>query len=212
MLAKLVSTLDVLSGGRAWLGIGAAWNVEEATGLGLPFPSTAERFERLEETLQIAHQMWRDDETPFRGRHYDLVRPLNSPNSLQRPHPPILIGGSGERKTLRLVARYGDACSLFDLAGSQFADNIGHKLGVLRDHCAAEGRDYAEIEKTIASPFDQGDDPKAALPGLLAHLADLAALGIDHVLLSPHGPWSEATLDALVSVVPDIHALEVAGR
>ena len=148
----------------------------------------------------------------YHGRHYDLVRPLNSPNSLQRPHPPILIGGSGERKTLRLVAKYGDACSLFDLPGSQFADNIEHKLAVLREHCAAEGRDYAEIEKTIASPFDQGDDPKAALPGLLAHLADLAALGIDHVLLSPRGPWDEPTLDALVSVIPDIHALETAGR
>jgi F420-dependent oxidoreductase-like protein len=222
VLLKTVTALDVLSGGRAVLGIGAGapWNPEpagpgtpwEGEGLGIPFPPLAERFERLEEALQIAHQMWRDDEAPFRGRHYDLARPLNSPNSLQRPHPPILIGGSGEKKTLRLVAKYGDACSLFDLPGSQFADNIEHKLGVLRQHCAAEGRDYTEIEKTIASPFDQGDDPRAALPGLLAHLADLAALGIDHVLLSCRGPWTEATLDALVSVVPDIHALETAGR
>ncbi len=222
VLLKTVTALDVLSGGRAVFGIGAGapWNPEpagpgtafEAEGLGIPFPPLAERFERLEEALQIAHQMWRDDETPFRGRHYDLARPLNSPNSLQRPHPPILIGGSGEKKTLRLVARYGDACSLFDLPGSQFADNIEHKLGVLRQHCVAEGRDYAEIEKTIASPFDQGDDPRAALPGLLAHLADLAALGIDHVLLACRGPWTEATLDALVSVVPGIHALETAGR
>src|ERR1700760_1741903 len=147
VLLKTVTALDVLSGGRAVLGIGAGapWNPEpagpgtrfEAEGLGIPFPPLAERFERLEETLQIAHQMWRDDETPFRGRHYDLARPLNSPNSLQRPHPPILIGGSGERKTLRLVAKYGDACSLFDLPGSQFADNIEHKLGVLRRHCPA---------------------------------------------------------------------------
>ena len=222
VLLKTVTALDVLSGGRAVLGIGAGapWNPEpagpgtpwEAEGLGIPFPSLAERFERLEEALQIARQMWRGDDSPYRGRHYDLVRPLNSPNSLRRPHPPILIGGSGEKKTLRLVARYGDACSLFDLPGSQFADNIEHKLGVLRDHCAAEGRDYAEIEKTIASSFDQGDDPKAALPGLLAHLADLAALGIDHVILSPRGPWDEPTLDALVSAIPEIHALETAGR
>jgi F420-dependent oxidoreductase-like protein len=227
VLLKTVTALDVLSGGRAVLGIGAGapWNPEpagpgtafEAEGLGIPFPSLAERFERLDETLQIAHQMWRADETPFRGRHYDLARPLNSPNSLQRPHPPILIGGSGEKKTLRLVARYGDACSLFDLPGSQFADNIEHKLGVLREHCAAENRDYAEIEKTIASTFDQGDDPeaahpKAALPGLLAHLRELAALGIDHVLLACRGPWTDATLDALVSVIPDIHAIETAGR
>ena len=222
VLLKTVTALDVLSGGRAVLGIGAGapWNPEpagpgtawEAEGLGIPFPPLAERFERLEETLQIAHQMWRDDETPFRGRHYDLARPLNSPNSLQRPHPPILIGGSGEKKTLRLVAKYGDACSLFDLPGSQFADNIEHKLDVVRQHCAAEGRDYAEIEKTIASTFDQGDDPRAALPGLLAHLADLAALGIDHVLLACRGPWDQATLDALISAVPAIHALETAGR
>ena len=227
VLLKTVTALDVLSGGRAVLGIGAGapWNPEpagpatawEAEGLGIPFPSLAERFERLEEALQIAHQMWRGDDSPYRGRHYDPARPLNSPSSLQRPHPPILIGGSGEKKTLRLVARYGDACSLFDLPGSQFADNIEHKLAVLRGHCAAEGRDYGEIEKTIASTFDVGDDPEtadpeAALPALLAHLADLAALGIDHVLLSPRGPWRQATLDALVSAVPDIHALEVAGR
>ena len=182
----------------------------EAEGLGIPFPSLAERFERLEEVLQIAHQMWRGDETPYTGRHYQLVRPLNSPAAVQRPHPPILIGGSGERKTLRMVARYADACSLFDLPGSEFADNIAHKLGVLRGHCAAEGRDYDEIEKTIASTFDPGDDPKAALPGLLDHLRELAALGIGHVLLSPRQPWDEAILDAVASIVPDVHAIEAA--
>jgi alkanesulfonate monooxygenase SsuD/methylene tetrahydromethanopterin reductase-like flavin-dependent oxidoreductase (luciferase family) len=142
VLLKTVTALDVLSGGRAVFGIGAGapWNPEpagpgtawEAEGLGIPFPPLAERFERLEETLQIAHQMWRDDDSPYRGRHYDLARTLNSPNSLQRPHPPIVIGGSGEKKTLRLVARYADACSLFDLPGSQFADNVEHKLRVLR--------------------------------------------------------------------------------
>lgn len=214
VLLKTVTALDVYSGGRAVFGIGAGapWNPEphgpgtawESEGLGIPFPSLAERFERLEEVLQIAHQMWRGDETPYAGQHYQLVRPLNSPNSVQRPHPPILIGGSGEKKTLRLVARYGDACSLFDLPGSGFADNIGHKLAVLREHCAAEGRDYAEIEKTIASPFDPAADPQAAL----AHLRDLAALGIDHVLLSPPGPWDDARLDALISMLPAIHALE----
>ena len=182
----------------------------EAEGLGIPFPSLAERFERLEEVLQIAHQMWRGDETPYTGRHYQLVRPLNSPAAVQRPHPPILIGGSGERKTLRMVARYADVCSLFDLPGSEFADNIAHKLGVLRGHCAAEGRDYAEIEKTIASTFDPGDDPKAGLPGLLDHLRELAALGIGHVLLSPRQPWDEAILDAVASIVPDVHAIEAA--
>jgi F420-dependent oxidoreductase-like protein len=214
VLLKTVTALDVYSGGRAVFGVGAGapWDPEpqgpgtawEAEGLGIPFPSLAERFEQLEEILQIAHQMWRGDETPYTGRHYQLARPLNSPNSVQRPHPPILIGGSGEKKTLRLVARYGDACNLFDLPGTGFADNIGHKLQVLREHCAAEGRDYAEIEKTIASHLDVAADPKATL----AHLRDLAALGIDHVLLSTPRPWDEASLDALISIVPDIHELE----
>ncbi|PZR87302.1 MAG: LLM class F420-dependent oxidoreductase, partial [Candidatus Nephthysia bennettiae] len=113
VLAKAVTTLDVVSGGRAWLGIGAAWNDEEARGLGIPFPPLAERMERLEETIQICLQMWRGEETPYAGRHYRLERPLNSPQALSRPHPPILIGGSGERKTLRLVARYAQACNLF---------------------------------------------------------------------------------------------------
>ena len=135
MLAKLVSTLDVLSGGRAWLGIGAAWNEAEARGLGLPFPPTAERFERLEETLQICLQMWSENDGPYEGRHYQLARTLNSPQPLRRPHPPILIGGSGEKKTLRLVAKYAQACNLFG------TPEVEHKLDVLRGHCEREGRE-----------------------------------------------------------------------
>ncbi|MBO0682179.1 MAG: LLM class F420-dependent oxidoreductase, partial [Candidatus Dormibacteraeota bacterium] len=131
MLCKQVTSLDVLSGGRAWLGIGAAWNEKEAQGLGIPFPPLGERFERLEETLRICLQMWAGERTPFEGRHYSLADPLNSPQALSRPHPPILIGGGGERKTLRLVARYADACNLF--AGPQ----VAHKLDVLRRHCEA---------------------------------------------------------------------------
>ena len=129
LLAKAVSTLDVLSDGRAWLGIGAAWNEEEARGLGLTFPPTAERFERLEETLQICLQMWSDSDAAFQGKHYTLERTLNSPQPLRRPHPPILIGGSGERKTLRLVAQYAQACNLFA------APDLERKLDVLREHC-----------------------------------------------------------------------------
>src|SRR5262244_2844100 len=140
LLAKAVTTLDVLSGGRAWLGIGAAWNEEEARGLGLFFPPTAERFERLEETLQICLQMLRVDESPYRGTHYTPERPLNVPPAITRPHPPIMIGGGGERKTLRLVAKYADACNLF--AGP----DLPRKLEILREHCEREGRDYAEIE------------------------------------------------------------------
>jgi alkanesulfonate monooxygenase len=172
MLAKLVSTLDVLSKGRAWLGIGAAWNGEEAAGLGLPFPSTAERFERLEETLQICLQMWSADDGPYQGKHYQLGRTLNVPQPLRRP--PILIGGGGERKTLRLVARYAQACNLF--AGPE----LEHKLDVLRGHCQAEGRDYDEIEKTVLLPLDLGEKGEK-IDELLAQLQGFAALGVSEV-------------------------------
>jgi F420-dependent oxidoreductase-like protein len=153
LLAKTVTTLDVLSGGRAWLGIGAGYWEEESRGLGIPFPPTAERFEQLEETLQICLQMWRGDERPFEGVHYRLERPINVPPSLARPHPPIMIGGGGERKTLRLVARYADACNLYPMP------DLPDKLRVLREHCAAEGRDYDSIEKTcMFHSFDVGED------------------------------------------------------
>ena len=218
VLVKTVTSLDVLTGGRVIFGVGAGapFNVTpagpgtafEAEGLGIPFSSLAERFERLEEVLQIAHQMWRGDERPYQGRHYQLTRPLNSPNSLQRPHPPILIGGSGEGKTLRLVARYADACNLFDVPGSQFRDNIAHKLDVLRQHCVREGRDFAAIEKTIATNFDLGEDPKAGAAELLIHLRELAAAGIEHVLFSPRRSWDEATFDAVASILPEVHAIE----
>jgi F420-dependent oxidoreductase-like protein len=174
LLAKCVTTLDVLSGGRACLGIGAAWNEEEALGLGLPFPPRAERFERLEETLRICLQMWSGSEEPFDGKHYRLGRTLNSPQSLQRPHPPILIGGGGEKKTLRLVAQYADACNLF--AGPELA----HKLDVLRQHCADVGRDYDDIEKTVMAHLDIGPDGEKA-DDVLGQLQAFAELGMEHV-------------------------------
>jgi F420-dependent oxidoreductase-like protein len=170
VLAKIVTSLDVLSGGRAWLGIGAAWNEEEARGLGIPFPPLAERFERLEETLQICLQMWRGDSAPYRGRHYQLDRPLNQPPAVTKPHPPIMIGGSGEQKTLRLVARYAQACNLF--AGPDLA----HKLDVLRAHCEAEGRDYDEIEKTVYFRFDVGERGEN-VGKTVDQLGELAELG-----------------------------------
>jgi F420-dependent oxidoreductase-like protein len=145
ILAKTVTTLDVLSGGRAYLGIGAAWNEREALGLGVPFPPIAERFQRLEEAIQIVLQMWSGQRTPYNGAHYQLAETLNSPQPLTRPHPPILIGGSGEKKTLRLVAQYADACNLFAGAGMEV---VSHKLDVLKKHCERLGRDYATIEKT----------------------------------------------------------------
>jgi F420-dependent oxidoreductase-like protein len=173
LLAKAVSTLDVLSEGRAWLGIGAAWNEEEARGLGLFFPPTAERFERLEEALQICLQMWSDSDDPYNGKHYTLERTLNSPQSIQRPHPPILIGGSGERKTLRLVAQYAQACNLFA------SPDLEHKLDVLRQHCDAIGRDYDQIEKTVMGPLDPGRDGEN-VEELLASMRTMADLGVTH--------------------------------
>jgi F420-dependent oxidoreductase-like protein len=173
MLAKCVTSLDVLSGGRAWLGIGAAWNEEESRGLGLPFPPTAERFERLEEALQICLQMWADDESPYSGKHYQLERTLNSPQSLARPHPPILIGGGGEKKTLRLVAQYAQACNLFG------GPELEHKLDVLRGHCEAVGRDYDEIEKTVMFNMDPGPNGEN-VDTMLEQLRALAAQGISH--------------------------------
>jgi F420-dependent oxidoreductase-like protein len=174
ILAKIVTTLDVLSGGRAWLGIGAAWNEEESRGLGIPFPPVAERFERLEETLQICLQMWRGDESPFRGSHYQLERPLNSPQALSRPHPPILIGGGGERKTLRLVAQYAQACNLFG------GPDLEHKLNVLREHCDVVGRDYDEIIKTVMMPLDPGEQGEH-IDEILERLRWVAGLGVSHV-------------------------------
>ena len=173
LLAKAVTTLDVLSGGRAWLGIGAAWNEAEARGLGLFFPPLAERFERLEEALEICLQMWGESDGPFEGRHYRLERTLNSPQALSRPHPPIMIGGAGEKKTLRLVAQYAQACNLFP------GPDLEHKLDVLRRHCDDVGRDYDEIQKTVIGPLDPG--PEGALvEQLLESMQRLAALGITH--------------------------------
>lgn len=195
VLAKTVTTLDVLSGGRAWFGIGSGHYDEETLGLGIPFPPQKERFEMLEETVQICLRMWsgeRGDERPFEGKHYRLERPLNLPQSLTRPHPPIMIAGDGERKTLRLVARYADACSL------RPSPEIPNKLDVLRRHCEAEGRDYDSIEKTCAFAFDVGEDGSKA-GELIGQLRWLAGMGIQTV----------------IGFVPRVHRitpLEVIGR
>jgi alkanesulfonate monooxygenase len=197
LLAKSVTTLDVLSNGRAMLGIGAAWNGEESEGLGLFFPPTAERFERLEETLQICLQMWGDDEGPYEGTHYRLGRTLNSPQSLRRPHPPILIGGGGEKKTLRLVAQYAQACNLFA------RDDVAHKLDVLRQHCADVGRDYDEIEKTVITSLDPGRNGEK-VDDLLEELRRLAGLGVSQVHGGPGAPATVEVLELLGErVIPE---------
>ncbi len=201
ILAKVVTTLDVLSGGRAWLGIGAAWNDEESRGLGIAFPPVAERFERLEETVQICLQMWRGDESPYRGTHYQLERPLNSPQALSQPHPPIMIGGSGERKTLRLVARYAQACNLFP------GPDLGRKLDVLRAHCETEGRDYDEIEKTCYFIFDVGEKGERA-GQIVDELGALAELGFQAAIGAVARVWDVTPLEVIGSeVIPAVAGL-----
>jgi F420-dependent oxidoreductase-like protein len=172
LLSKAITTLDVLSGGRAVLGIGAGWNEEESRGLGFPFPPTAERFELLEETLQYVLQMWSDDDGPFHSRHIEAERLLNVPQPLTELHPPIMVGGSGEKKTLRFVAKYGQACNLFN------SPELEHKLDVLKQHCENEGRDYAEITKTVYHILDIGPNGEKT-DELLDELRRLSGLGID---------------------------------
>jgi F420-dependent oxidoreductase-like protein len=199
LLAKAVTTLDVLSGGRAILGIGAAWNEDEARGMGLLFPSTAERFERLEEALRICRQLFDGDETPFTGKHYRLGRPLNSPAPLSRL--PILIGGGGERKTLRLVAQYADACNLFQ------TPQVRHKLDVLKQHCEAVGRDYDEIEKTVLYNFDLGEKGERA-GDIVTDLRRLAAQGFTVAHGSVRNAWDTVQFEVLANeIIPAAEAL-----
>ncbi len=171
VLAKIITTLDVLSGGRAMLGVGAGWNDEESRGLGIPFPSTKERFEHLEDALEVCLRMWSDDDGPYAGHHVNAERLLNSPQALAKPHPPIMIGGGGEQKTLRYVAKYAQLCNLFP------GPELAHKLDVLREHCEREGRDYDDIEKTAYFVFDPGPNGER-VEETIGQLKDLADLGI----------------------------------
>ena len=211
VLIKTVTSLDVLSGGRAYLGIGAAWNEQEHLGLGVPYPSLKERFERLEETLQLAHQMWQDDESAFTGTHYSLERPMNHPQSVTGPHPPILIGGTGERKTLRMVAQYADACNIFEMP----IPAIKAKLDVLQEHCANLGRDYAEIEKTTLGPgaFDNsGADGTQSVEQALDRFGRLAEIGIDQAILGISNPNDPASFDLVAELTAAAAKITPAGR
>jgi F420-dependent oxidoreductase-like protein len=180
LLAKIVTTLDVLSSGRAQLGIGAAWYEREHKALGVAFPPVSERFERLEETLQICHQMWSDDDGPYNGTHYQLAETICNPRPIQSPHPRILVGGSGEQKTLRLVARYADACNLFALEASV----VAHKLEVLTRHCEAESRDPDSVERTILAMSDPLNDVDA----FVRSMEEYARLGVSLVEVMPLVP------------------------
>jgi F420-dependent oxidoreductase-like protein len=200
LLAKIVTTLDVLSGGRAVLGIGAAWFEREHRGLGVPFPPVAERFERLEETLRICGQMWDPHNSgPFEGKHYQLAETLCSPQPINRPK--VLIGGGGERKTLRLVAQYGDACNLFGTS----PEDVEHKLGVLRRHCDDIGRDYDEIRKTIlannARPTPETRDE------FVREMADYAKVGVQAAIVMPTTGSPAAWIDNMAPAIRNLAEL-----
>jgi F420-dependent oxidoreductase-like protein len=175
LLAKIVTTLDVLSKGRAVFGIGAAWYDREHRGLGVAYPAISERFERLEETLQIALQMWSGNDGAYHGTHFSLEETLNSPRSIQQPHPPIMIGGKGEKKTMRLVAQYAQIVNLTTAE----PDEVAHLLDAIRRHCDRLGTDYDAIEKTVISG---GGDPFSA--EFLSQMEALAKLGITQVVRS----------------------------
>ncbi|NWF70656.1 MAG: LLM class F420-dependent oxidoreductase [Chloroflexi bacterium] len=178
ILIKTATTLDVLSGGRVYLGIGAGWFEQEAKGLGVPFPSLKERFELLEEALQVAHQMWSPENNgPYQGKHLQLAETLCVPAPISQPHPPIMIGGQGEKKTLKLVAQYGDACNLFIQLGK---DTLRQKLDILKQHCEALGRPYEQIEKTALGSVMPGTSPADTIK----ELTELAQLGFQHVIYS----------------------------
>jgi F420-dependent oxidoreductase-like protein len=192
LLAKTVATLDVLSGGRAMLGIGAAWYEEEHEAYGVPFPPLGERFERLTEALEVCEQMWSNDDGPYEGRHFQLGATICNPRPLASPRPRVLIGGGGERKTLRLVAEHGDACNLFDLG----PDVVAHKLDVLREHCDALGRDYGAIQKTLTT---SGED--AEQDSFLQRMQVYAGLGIDQVWIRAQLPDPAGTTARLAERV-----------
>lgn len=201
VLVKTATTLDVLSEGRAVLGIGAAWFEREHHGLGIPFPPKAERFARLEETIQIAKQMWSDDDGEFRGQFSHLQETLCVPRPLQRPHPPLLIGGMGETKTLRLVAEYADACNLFSYVG---ADQIRRKLEVLGDHCDSLDRDYDEIQRTSLGTIELGPE-HGSIADVIAHCRELAEAGIQQAIFNIPNVHETATLERLAKeVIPEV--------
>jgi F420-dependent oxidoreductase-like protein len=206
---KATTTLDVLSGGRAWLGIGAAWNESESRALGFPFPPLGERFEMLEDTLRIAHGMWqgeRGSEAAFDGRQFHATRLLNSPQALARPRPPILVGGGGEQKTLRLVAQYADATNVFG-----DGPRIAHKYAVLREHCERLGRDYDEIERTTNQDVDIGSDGERGSHSparIVDRFGELADAGAQHVILSLRGVEDAAKLELIGrDVIPQLRGL-----
>jgi F420-dependent oxidoreductase-like protein len=192
VLIKQVTTLDVLSEGRAWLGIGAGWYERESRGLGVPFPPLKERFERLEETLEIAHQMWRSDTRPFYGKHFQLAEPLCSPPPISQPRPPILVGGGGERKTLRFVARYADACNLFTRYPKR---DLARKLAKLRRYCEEAGRSFGDLDRTA---LGQWDPVRKSPQAIVDELGELSELGFTTAIASLRGVETLKPIEVMV--------------
>ena len=199
LLIKQVTTLDVISGGRAWLGLGAGYNTDEGGAMGLAVPDVATRFDVLTDTLEIAHRLWSGDESPYAGRRTRLERPIGRPLPLSRPHPPILIGGTGARRTLRLVAEYADACNLFDIPDG--GESVRRQLDVLDRHCADVGRDPAQIERTVSTALPAGE-PSASFIG---RCGLLAALGLQHVIVITRGtPWTPDDFETIAAAVAEL--------
>jgi len=216
LLVKIVSTIDVLSGGRTYLGIGTGWFGREAKGLGINFPPWQERFDRLEETLKIARHMWRGDTAPFEGKYYRLHEPISNPKPLSQPHPPILIGGSGEKKILRLVAKYADACNfpigarsrassqikelpaVFTESYENRSDFVRKKLEILKQHCDDVGRLYEDIEKTVITSVKLTPDLQN-MNEIVDLCQELAGLGVHHVIFN-------------VANVPEIEPIRILGH
>jgi F420-dependent oxidoreductase-like protein len=202
LLIKAVTTLDVLSGGRAWLGIGAGYNADEARAMGLFLPGAAERFDRMAELLRLARHMWAGDETPFRGDHLELEHPIGSPAPITLPRPPVLIGGTGERRTLRLVAEYGDACNLFDIPDGGRA--IRRQLEVLARHCADVGRPTQDVERTVTTALEPGESSDQ----LVDRCRALGDLGVQHVVVITRGrPLTESDLDSAAGAADQLAGL-----
>jgi alkanesulfonate monooxygenase SsuD/methylene tetrahydromethanopterin reductase-like flavin-dependent oxidoreductase (luciferase family) len=209
MWIKSTTTLDVLSDGRAWFGIGAAWNVEEARALGIPFPDLTDRFRALEDTLKMAHQAWTgagEPGVPFKGKTVRATRLMNSPQVLSRPRVPILVGGGGERTTLRLVARYADACNVFGAP-----DMLRHKFQVLAEHCADVGRDYSTIERTNLSSVSITEDGKQGSltpSALVERLGNSASAGSHHTIFSVRNLWDPSKIELIGrDVIPQVRGL-----
>lgn len=202
-LAKQITGLDVLSGGRAWLGIGAAWFEREHIGLGIPFPPLKERFGMLEETIQICHQMWSDNNGPFEGKYFQLAETLCSPKPVQRPRPPILVAGSGEKKTLKLVARYADSCNVRGMD----VESTERLLGILDEHCEREGRDPKSVERTVVTRFDPGVNGERAEQEI-ERLAGFAKIGVQAALGSVVNVHDPRVMDVMgTKVIPGVAGL-----